>query len=964
MKLSFKGQLQFAARAMFAVGSAYMASIPTQALAQTTTEEESAELETYTVTGSRLRRVDTETASPVYTMDRATIESSGVTSLGELVQEMPSISGAASNPAVNNGGGDGGAYVSLRGLGSERTLILLNGRRLGSSFDINSLPISAIERVEVLKEGAGAVYGSDAVGGVVNFITRADLEGVELEVYAGTSDKLDGDTQAVSLTFGTTNDRGHLLLSLNYNTMEAISAGDRAFSENALYYYKGYGALVFGSSRTPQGFISLPSDLRGYYLNDDGIACSTVTRIDGAAGSSLDDYRCYNSSTDSFNYQPYNLIMTPQERGGIFATGAYDIGGGVEIFSELLHNFTTSGFEIAPLPFDARNDNVVISEDSIYNPFGASFGGSGTGFTQFLTRFNSVGNRMSYVETTVDQISSGIRGGVLDTSWTWEVTGTYQRYAQKSSVTGYLLTGELQSAVGPSFIADDGTPTCGTPDAPIAGCTPLNIFNLDSDLESLSQITAAYDNRFEQITKSAEAAFSGDVLTYAPGTITAAISLSGRQESLNYTVDGLTEAAAPDYQTCNLAGETCSGSTFGSDSLWEAAAEVYIPLVSDKPFAKSLNLILGTRYSDYESFGDTTNSTAKLEWRPFSDLMIRGTYAQIFRSPTIFDRFAAPTATAAPYSDPCNDLTFTKLNDPNTYYELACENVTPVTEEQLADELDGVDGFTQENSQTQGLLLANEDLDPETGYVATYGFVYDASWAKGLSMTLDFWQYTIDEAIVSADPNVVADQCIKTGEAQFCDLITRYSDGQVQTFELPTANAATFTTEGIDLGLKYDYTTPGWGRFGFKIDVTYTDSFEYKLSAKSETVDAAGTYDPTFGNYAQFRSTAALSYMLKDFYASWTTRYISSVEITGSEGAYCAYDFTTCNGRLFVGDVFYHDVIAGYTFPTNTTIMVGAENVFDKQPPLFYQFALNANTNVETYDTIGAFYYMSIKQTF
>lgn len=943
MKLSVNGKLHLAARFAFAAGASCMAALPAQVLAQDAApSEEAVELDKVEITGSRLRRVDTETASPVFTIDRGTIESAGVTSLGELVQEIPSISGAASNPAVNNGGGDGGAYVSLRGLGSERTLVLLDGRRLGPSFDINSIPINMIERVEVLKEGAGAIYGSDAVGGVVNFITRKDFTGTEFSYYTGKSSENDGDTEAVDLTFGLTGDKGHIMVGMNYNQMEGISAADREFSKNALYLYNYYGAIVLGSSRTPMGRISLPSqELIDLY---DG--CSSVTRIEGAAGSSLDDYRCYTGA-DSYDYQPFNLILTPQERGSLFATAAYEIADDVEMFADVFHNFTQSGFVIAPLPFDARNDSVVISADSIYNPFGSSFGAAGDAvYPQFLTRLVTNGNRQSEVETTMDQVTVGARGGLFGTSWRWDAAMTYQRYAQLNSVKGYVLQSSLQNAVGPSFLAADGTPTCGTPDSVIAGCTPINLFNLDdpATIAALDEITVGYDNRFTQTTKIYEALVNGDVFTYSQGTISAAFGLSAREEDLVQDVDGLTEAAAPGFQSCSLSGETCSGDTAGDDSLWEVSAEVFVPLLTNAPFAQSLNLILGTRYSDYDSFGDTTNSSAKLEWRPVGDLLVRASYAEVFRAPTIFDRFAAPATTAALFSDPCEGLTAAQVAA-NPNYALACENVPT----------DG--SFQQENSQTQGLLLSNQDLDPETGDVTTFGVVYDPSWAKGLSVNVDFWLYQIDDAITQADPNVVADQCIATGEAQFCDLISRFPDGQVSAFNLPVANAASFETQGVDVGVKYDLRTGKLGRFRFSVDTSYTDTFEYKLSPQGETTDAAGTFDPTFGNYSRVRATAGLHWIFSDFQAQWTTRYIHGLDVAGSEVA-------NFGEPLHIGSVTYHDVVAGYTFKTNTTLSVGAENVMDKQPPLFYQFVLNANTNVETYDTVGSFYYVQIKQTF
>ena len=215
-----------------------------------TAVSQEATLNEIVVTGSRIRRVEAETASPIFMMDRDAIESSGVTTMGQLVQRVPSVSGAATNTAVNNGGGDGASTIELRGLSDERTLVLLNGRRVvgiagssgatGGAVDINQFPVNLIERVDILKEGAGAIYGSDAIGGVVNFITRTDFDGAGTRTMTtAQSGESDGERSNVSIAWGTHSDKGSVVLSANYNKQDEISAGDRTFAREALYLYGG-----------------------------------------------------------------------------------------------------------------------------------------------------------------------------------------------------------------------------------------------------------------------------------------------------------------------------------------------------------------------------------------------------------------------------------------------------------------------------------------------------------------------------------------------------------------------------------------------------------------------------------------------------------------------------------------------------------------------------------------------------
>src|SRR5437868_5571958 len=245
------------------ITGAAAAAFPEPLLAQQTTDNTIQEV---VVTGSRIRRVDQETASPVFVIDSAAIASSGVQTLGDLIQRTPAVAGAATNPQVNNGGGTGESNVELRGLGAQRTLVLLNGRRIGilgntttSAVDINMIPVNLIERVEVLQEGAGAVYGSDAIAGVVNFITKKNWDGAEVSVETGETGAGDGRRESASISFGSTGEKLSVLIGGNYNKQDGVSANDRDFSRHALYLYGGVVSQG-GSSRTPNGRINLPGD--------------------------------------------------------------------------------------------------------------------------------------------------------------------------------------------------------------------------------------------------------------------------------------------------------------------------------------------------------------------------------------------------------------------------------------------------------------------------------------------------------------------------------------------------------------------------------------------------------------------------------------------------------------------------------------------------------------------------------
>jgi outer membrane receptor protein involved in Fe transport len=931
--------------ALMSAGAASAALATPKVLAQDTGAAAAGELEQVVVTGSRIRRVDAETASPVFTLDREAITEQGVSTMGDLLQQIPAVSGAATNPQVNNGGGTGAASIELRGLGTQRTLVLLNGRRLGNlgnsntGADVNVLPTNLIERVEVLKEGAGAIYGSDAVGGVVNFVTRTDFDGLEIGYDYGVSSHGDGDSNTVNLAWGTSGERGSIALAANYQKIEEISSGSRSYTKEAIYFY----GSVFpgGSSRTPTGRISLPAG--------NPYGCSSVTRIEGTSGASLADYRCFVPGPDSFNYQPYNLIMTPQERAGLFTQANYHVTDNVEAYAEALHNYTTSGFQIAPLPFDARSDTVLIPASNVFNPFGVDFGASGdTLGNSALWRLEGLGTRHSKTDTVTDQITVGLKGKLGLGNWEWDLSGTYSALDQDSETDGYLFKPLLQPAFGPNFIDTDGTVKCGAPGAEIPNCVPVNPFNLESpeSIAGLASIGAGYNTNYSFVQKIVGLNFNGDIVPLPAGPLQAAIGLEWSDQRGTFNTDFNTEAQPPLFNVCQLSNETCSGDSAGDYSQKSAYLELFVPLLKDLPAFKALNLTAGVRYSDYSQFDTSTDMTVKLEWRPLSDLLIRGSYAEVFRVPTIYDLYQAPASTAATFNDPCVGLTAAQVAA-NPNFALACQNVLT----------DG--SFEQPNSQVDGLLLGNPELKPETGDVLTYGIVYEPNWLQGLSANVDFWKYTLDNVITQIDVNTVADQCVASGDPQFCGLINRFPDGSIFQIRLPTSNFGKLDTSGIDAGIRYTLRDTAIGDFRFSIDATYIDKYDSVVFPGTPALKVAGTYDRQYGNYAQWRGIASIGWALEPFNALLSARYIDGLVLHDPDG------YPGIQPDLNVPSKTYLDLSVGVTLWENLKAQFSVDNLTDEEPPILYQNnVLNSNTDVSTYDLVGTFYRVSLSYKF
>ena len=913
-------------------------------------------LDAIQVTGSRVARVETETASPVVVIDRAAIEQTGKLTLGDLMQELPAMSGAPTNPQVNNGGGDGSSTIDLRGLGSARTLVLVNGRRVVNN-DINSIPASAVERIEVLMSGASAVYGSDAVAGVVNFIMRRDFEGMTASVDFGiTPSRQDGQRSGGSLTFGQVGEKGNIIAGLNYNKFDGISSADRDFSKDATYLYSGY-VTILGSGRNPRGRITLPRSLVSSLGCSGTTPTVDVSRREGATGNQISDYQCYSGARDSYNYQSTNLIMTPQERTNAFFLSNYQITDNLNAFAEVYHNKTSSNFAIAALPFDARSDRVVIAADNFYNPFDINFGADTAGnvYNQFLTRFTSLGQRRSYYDTTTDQVAVGLEG-FLGETWKWDVAYNYGHYFSENTSYGYVYYQGLRDALGPSFRDTDGIVKCGTSGNVIAGCTPLNIFNINDPqtIATLTQYEArpVYSTLYQM--RSYEANASGELFKLPAGAVQLAFGASYREEYQRSEVDYI--AIADIDGNCFISGEACSSPVTGSYNVKELYGELYVPILAEVPGAHLLSLTLGSRYSDYNIFGNTTNSKVQLEWRPIENLLLRGTVAEVFRAPTIRNLYDGPAGDAPNFNDPC--VGYGATNTPRNH-ENACGAGTGATA--IPGTGIAASGLGQTNGLWSGSVAAGFDLQPEEGKSFSWGVVYDPEWLTGFSVSLDYWRLYLNDTITRADAQLVADICYADDTHPFCGFITRYTDGQVNLIREPIVNLGRLDTQGWDLAMRYRLPDTAWGSWNFGLDATYIDRYDNDTNPESDADPVkhiAGTYNVSYGMYARLRSRLYVNWSKGDLSASYRVRHIGSFKLGNEDvrqGA--SADYAIAGVEVPYDDYFVQSAMVGYSLPWfNSKVEVGVDNLFDKQPPMMYQNnVLNANTDVQSFDTVGRY---------
>ncbi|MCW6028328.1 iron complex outermembrane receptor protein [Stenotrophomonas rhizophila] len=911
-----------------------IALVATAGTATTAVAQESASptnLDRIEVTGSRIRSVDVENSQPVFIMDRAAIEKQGLTSVADVLQRI-SANGAGLNTNFNNGG-DGSSTISLRNLGSERTLVLVNGRRWVSntsgSVDLNTIPASIIERVEVLKDGASSVYGSDAIAGVVNLITRGDYEGAEVNAYVGQYGQGDGQRTSFDATVGTSSDRGNLVISVSRVEEDAVSAGDRAISAVPEF---GRGSATY-SSYSANGKINASAAAGGNLALRPGAIASGLASDPYYA---LNQYIPYTSDFN-YNFAKDNYLATPQKRSALFAQGSYNLSDNITFKMDALYNERRSAQQLAGFPLSTINTGLSLSGDSYYNPYNAAYGGDGrdVSWTHRLTE----ASRLYDQNTKTSHVYLGLDGffEFAGRQFNWDAGYAFNKTNEVETQVGDANLLSLEAALGASEVRG-GRVVCvdGPGGDIISGCTPFNPLSPAGGVsqEMLDYILFTAHNTYQYRNESVTANLSGELFELPAGWLSFAAGFEHRKES-GYS--------SPDAFIANgLTSGNSFTATSGEYSLDDAYIEVAIPLLKDLPGAQLLELSAATRYSDYSNFGNTLNSKFGFKWKPLDEVLVRGNWAEGFRAPSITNLYRGDSDTFATYSDPCSgDGRFAG----NAGVQANCA-ARGVPAGFVADYNSG-GGVNGGQTIYPFTLGGNPDLTPETATSKTLGVVYSPSWATGLNISLDWWSIELENRISSFAANTILDKCYVDNISSYCDLITRDATGLVTGMFIGPINAGFQELEGYDLTVKYRLADTSVGTFGFTLDSTYVTKNRSRDSTQDDWEALNGKYfesDP----YWRLRGNLTTDWTYGDFSASWMIRYRSGLTEDVSEGT--------------LESITYHDLQLSYNLPWNATVRVGANNIFAKDPPVTLDAF--ANSFDPQYDIPGRYMYMQYTQRF
>jgi iron complex outermembrane receptor protein len=947
-----------------AIGGLLLVTAAVPVFAQNRTGDDTQRLEAIEVTGSRIKKAEVEGQTPVVTITAQDIAQSGLASIGDVIQQL-SVSGSSLNTKFNSAGnfgfapdgsgvGSGSTTISLRNLNAKRTLILVDGLRwvnessasgVSAAVDLNTIPAGVVERIEILTDGASALYGSDAIAGVVNIITKKAQDGAALSAYYGDYDIGDGKTYSGDISFGGKGDRYTFFVDISHYKQNRISSAD--FPQGSAECVPGTG-LANCSSATP--FTRVLFDTPGG--TDFGGLCPggfcSIT-ANGAAGSNglqtfPGGYHHF-ARADRFNFAPYNLLLTPSERTGFFAQTDYKVTDNIHWYMKGLYNTRKSTNQAGPEPIFLgqafcflidRCYTVGVDKTNPYNPFGFTLDSSSPDFGLGRRPIEG-GPRVFSQQVDTRYFATGLTGNfeAWGHGYNWDVNVVRADNNATQDVTGTYNIAHVAEGVGP-LAACQADPSC----------VPINLFGGPGSLtpEMLNYIQYHEHDTSHQSLGVFTANISGDLFALPAGPLDFAAGYEYRDLSGKYQPDAVVVAGD--------SNGVPSKPTSGSYNVDEFYVELNAPIVADAPFAKHFDLSLASRYSDYSTFGGTTNSKIGFRWQLNDDLTFRGTYAQGFRAPSIGELFGTFSRFDATLNDPCNNSTGQLGANCHT---LGVPN--PAT-------------FVQSNSQISVLTGGNANLQPEKSKNTTLGAVYSPSWAENTSWAqkvdfdLTYYRITVKDAIQAKDAQTLLDRCAETLDPAFCSIQSRNSAGYVAFLNDTLGNLGHVETRGFDFGVNWIGPDTSWGKPSINWQSTYVDKYNAVDTTTGLAEPQGVGIEVTDSGIPRVRSTLRLGWQVGDWSAMWAWRYISRL----TEDCAGAGGFDICpnapsdkfpDGSHVLGGTTYDDARISWKLPTTLPITLagGINNIFDHAPPVCLSCSLNGY-DASNYDLPGRFYYV------
>lgn len=975
------------------------------------------------VTGSRIARPNFDSPVPVSVVDSRLIENSGNISTGDILRQLPAAGVSGITP-TNSGfqtAGNGITTVNLRNLGESRTLVLLNGRRFvpgvvgTQDVDFNSIPTDIIDRIDVVTGGASSVYGSDALAGVVNIITKQNFEGVVVSGQYGVAERGDDVTGKISATIGSrfADDRGNAVFNFGYDRTGAVFAHSRCDRDMCV---DGVNTMELTGD---------PADYRGTttpFLSSfppEGVAligrpgAGNLRRVLDPNGT----VRPFVTATDGFNRQAFRILQVPDKRINFHSQLNYEINKAAQVFAEVTYVHHKLFSEIEPTPFGSSQlfnnsapfctatgctNGIPLTSASVPEAIKAAVRAANPGrpdsalVVGFQRRLNEVGNRGNELERSTFRTVVGLKGDTGFQNWHYEVSLNYGRTDEQQQTNGEINLNNFRAALDSTVV--NGQTVCTDPVARAAGCVPINVFGVNSITPAGANYVRSASGRTSRIEEFVINAYAaGDLFTLPAGMVNAAVGAEYRQEKSSDVPDPLTQIGGT---SGNL-----TPATIGQFDVHELFGELRVPVLKDLPFVKSLDVNLSGRFSDYSTVGTTKAYAASIEYQPFDVLKLRGQYSRAVRAPNVGELFAPALQNFPTVVDPCRGVTRTAGGQAaffNTRNDISNPNnvlTSGVNASTIGDAIataclsdpavaarvarDGGLALTQSEAQgVTGFDGGNPKLKAETGDTWTVGLLFNprswGHWWAPLSISVDYYNIKIKDRIAVVDEQTELDKCYTPGgfnpSSPFCSQIVRFGSGNASVGALfavnqVNGNFAESTTEGVDVQGSYrlDLTdvpfvsglTADPGNLSLSAMYTHLDKQDivpFTGATAADIIHQAGGV-----GFSKNKAQVNLVYMRAPFEWTVEANFVGKATLD-----------TDPNGFFFgtkLPAAWFFNTQVRYDLTDKTTFFAGVDNIFD-----YYQKVGGTNgdtgqatgwtTYPDVYDGLGRRYYGGFRLRF
>ena len=946
--------------------------VPIAVLAQTPSESTAPAAEestTVIVTGSRIRQANLKSTSPQQTLDEKTILRSGAAMVSDVVNTLPQLGASVGNASqsldsANGNFSSGVELVNLRNLGAKRTLVLVNSRRFvggdpgTSSVDMSAIPTDMVARVDVVTGAASAVYGADAVSGVVNVVLRKSFDGLRMTTRLGQSAEGDDTQKYVSLLTGThfNDGRGNVMFGAEYSDGDGVMYRDRPFGQ----YDAGNMTVspANGSSAADGGRVVANGKQYYFDANNNPVLASTIN---------VPDYL--------YQRLPHRTLVAPVDRFTSSLVGGYDFvpdsGTGFSahgyVEAGYSHVKTSQTFEPMSLFFDGTKVGTLAEGPNdapripATNPFLIQFanevGVDPNSVTALNRRLSETGDRTSYTTRDTYRFAAGLEGQ-FNTNWRYDAYYQYGRVTSAQDDTGTIDRNKLFAALN---VNDNGTPgnladdTCADPAYAAMGCVPVNVFGAGTVSKQFLDYAAIPSHSTTQSAQNVLSGYvSGDLFQLPGGTATLVLGGEYRKEETVIK-------PASSYIDKSSSMRFLNGAS-GSYDVTEEFAELSLPVLADKPLFKALTFGLAARHSDYSTVGSKFSYSGKIDWALNDAFRVRAVYSTAVRAPNINELFAPLSSSNGTVADPCDTVA-----DNGSAIALTGNRSANCATALGAN----LNGFDQTQSQRQTVQIQSSGdpkLDAEEAKTYTVGFVWTPqSFLKGGNLSVDYYNIDIDNVISALGVQDIVNQCYDQAglPADFCGKVTRSpTTGQLFAVNNQLFNAATESVRGVDVQANY----------GFRLDNTalkapgrldLSTSWSHLLKHDFLAREGA-TVDNRLGQIGDFkdRINATVAYSVNGFRFAIDERYLSAAladtTILPSNALWALNQFKA---------MYYTDLQVNYT-PRNNAfeLTVGVKNLSDEQPPINTTPSRTAlgttSVNGDIYDVVGRYYYVSVSKTF